>query len=149
MKTGDSVSHYRILEPLGAGGMGVVYKAEDTRLKRLVALKFLPVALGQDPEAKERLIQEAQAASALDHPNICTIYEIDETEDGQLFLAMACYDGPTSASATARACRPSPWRSSIDSKPPSSGLAVFRRYGSLPRSTKSTSRRVCGRRSSC
>ncbi len=106
MKTGDSVSHYRILEPLGAGGMGVVYKAEDTRLKRLVALKFLPVALGQDPEAKNRLVQEAQAASALDHPNICTIYEINETEDGQLFLAMACYDGETLKSRLARGAMP-------------------------------------------
>jgi formylglycine-generating enzyme required for sulfatase activity/dienelactone hydrolase len=95
MKPGDSVSHYRILDRLGAGGMGVVYKAEDTRLKRLVALKFLPMALGQDRDAKERLMHEAQAASALDHPNICTIYEIDETEDGQLFLAMACYEGET------------------------------------------------------
>src|SRR3954466_6556901 len=95
MKAGDSVSHYRILELLGAGGMGVVYKAEDTRLKRLVALKFLAVALGQDRDAKERLVQEAQAASALDHPNICTVYEIDETADGQLFIAMAHYEGET------------------------------------------------------
>src|SRR5205085_5960411 len=95
MKPGDTVSHYRIVEAIGAGGMGVVYKAEDTRLKRLVALKFLPVSLGQDPTAKERLVQEAQAASALDHPNICTIYEINETEDGQLFLAMAYYEGET------------------------------------------------------
>src|SRR4051794_27243322 len=106
MKAGDSVSHYRILEPLGAGGMGVVYKAEDTRLKRLVALKFLAVALGQDRDAKQRLVQEAQAASALDHPNICTIYEINETEDGQLFLAMACYDGETLKSRLARGAMP-------------------------------------------
>ena len=95
MKIGDSVSHYRIVELLGAGGMGVVYKAEDTRLKRAVALKFLPFSLLQDAEAKERLIHEAQAASALDHPNICTTYEIDETSDGQLFIAMAYYPGET------------------------------------------------------
>jgi dienelactone hydrolase len=95
MKIGDSVSHYRIVELLGAGGMGVVYKAEDTRLKRAVALKFLPFSLLQDAEAKERLIHEAQAASALDHPNICTIHEIEETLDGELFLAMAYYEGET------------------------------------------------------
>ena len=95
MKIGDVVSHYRIVELLGAGGMGVVYKAEDTRLKRSVALKFLPLALVQDRDAKERLVHEAQAASALDHPNICTIHEIDETADGQLFLAMAYYEGET------------------------------------------------------
>ena len=92
---GETVSHYRIVALLGAGGMGVVYKAEDARLKRAVALKFLPMELTRDPEAKQRLIQEAQAASALDHPNICTIHEIDETPDGQLFLAMAYYDGET------------------------------------------------------
>src|SRR5438477_10341015 len=93
MEIGDSVSQYRIVELLGAGGMGVVYKAEDTRLKRAVALKFLPFSLLQDAEAKERLIHEAQAAAALDHPNICTIHEIEETADGELFPAMAYYEG--------------------------------------------------------
>jgi len=102
MKIGDSVSHYRIVELLGAGGMGVVYKAEDTRLKRAVALKFLPFSLLQDAEAKERLIHEAQAASALDHPNICTIHEIEETADGELFLAMAYYEGETLKDRIAR-----------------------------------------------
>jgi serine/threonine protein kinase/tetratricopeptide (TPR) repeat protein len=92
---GQAVSHYRILEPLGAGGMGVVYKAEDTRLLRPVALKFLPPALVQDAAAKDRLLREAQAASALDHPNICTIYGFEETSDGALFLIMAFYDGET------------------------------------------------------
>src|SRR4029077_2274908 len=106
MKIGDSISHYRIVALLGAGGMGVVYKAEDTRLKRAVALKFLPISLGHDRTSKERLVQEAQAASALDHPNICTIYEINETEDGQLFLAMACYDGETLKSRLARGAMP-------------------------------------------
>jgi serine/threonine-protein kinase len=92
---GRTVSHYRILEELGGGGMGVVYRAEDTRLKRTVALKFLAPELTRDPAAKRRFVKEAQAASSLDHPNICTIHEIEETEDGQLFLALACYEGET------------------------------------------------------
>jgi len=99
---GKTISHYRILEKLGEGGMGVVYKAEDTRLKRTVALKFLPSELTRDPEAKGRFIQEAQAASALDHSNICNIHEIDETPEGQLFICMACYGGETLKERIAR-----------------------------------------------
>jgi dienelactone hydrolase len=102
MKPGDRVSHYELIEQLGAGGMGVVYRAHDTRLKRTVALKFLSYSRAEDSDAKERLVQEAQAASALDHPNICTIHEIDETADGQLFVAMAYYDGETLRERTAR-----------------------------------------------
>ncbi|MFQ5641337.1 MAG: protein kinase [bacterium] len=90
---GRLISHYKILEELGRGGMGVVYKAEDTKLKRTVALKFLPPELTRDSEAKKRFIHEAQAASSLDHNNICTVHEIDETDDGQMFIAMACYEG--------------------------------------------------------
>jgi len=90
---GKTISHYKILEKLGAGGMGVVYKAEDTKLKRLVAIKVLPSTLTHNPEIKDRFIHEAQTASALDHPNICTIHEINESDDGQLYIVMACYEG--------------------------------------------------------
>ena len=92
MKAGETVSHYRILEPLGEGGMGVVYKAEDEKLRRTVALKFLPSQQGVSPEDKERFAREAQAAAGLDHPNICTVYEIDEAE-GRPFMAMAFVEG--------------------------------------------------------
>ncbi len=99
---GRTVSHYEILEQLGRGGMGVVFKARDIRLDRTVTLKFLRPHLVADAEARARFIQEAKAASALDHSNICTVFEIDEAEDGQLFIAMAYYGGETLKDRIAR-----------------------------------------------
>ena len=99
---GSTFSHYKILDELGRGGMGIVYKAEDTKLDRIVALKFLPTHLSRDTNAKKRFIHEAKTASALDHQNVCYIHEIGETDEGQLFIAMAFYDGESLADKVER-----------------------------------------------
>jgi serine/threonine protein kinase len=91
---GETISHYKVTAEVGRGGMGVVYKAEDTKLKRFVALKFLRSDILEDEEHKERFLREAQAAAALDHQNICTVHEIDEV-DGETFIAMAFIKGQT------------------------------------------------------
>ena len=103
---GRMVSHYQILEKIGGGGMGVVYKAHDTRLERPVALKFLPPHLSTDDESNARFVREAQAASALDHTNICTIHDIGQTDEGQFFIAMAYYQGETLKKKIARGALP-------------------------------------------
>ena len=90
---GESVSHYKVTKKIGEGGMGIVYRAEDTKLRRTVALKFLAPELTRSETAKKRFLREAQGASALDHPNICSIHEIDETQDGRIFICMAYYEG--------------------------------------------------------
>ncbi|HVT57912.1 MAG TPA: protein kinase [Thermoanaerobaculia bacterium] len=132
---GRTISHYQIHELLGGGGMGVVYRAEDVLLNRTVALKFLPSELTRDPEAKSRFLQEARSASALDHPNICTIHEIGETDQGQLFLAMACYDGESLKKRLARG--PLPIEEAVDiAQQTARGLVKAHRHGIVHRDIK-------------
>jgi len=131
---GQTISHYRITEKLGEGGMGVVYKAEDTKLDRTVALKFLAPELTRDPEAKTRFTQEAKAAAALSHANICTIHEIDEFA-GQSFIAMECYEGETLGQRIARG--PLPLDEAVDiSRQIAQGLAKAHDQGIVHRDIK-------------
>lgn len=131
---GRTISHYEVLEQLGEGGMGVVYKAHDQRLRRTVALKFLPAAWSRDPEARQRFLHGAQAASALDHPNICPVYDVDEA-DGRLFIAMACCEGETLKEKIARG--PLPVEEAVDlARQMASGLAEAHAHGIVHRDLK-------------
>ncbi|MEJ2721730.1 MAG: tetratricopeptide repeat-containing serine/threonine-protein kinase, partial [bacterium] len=132
---GRTVSHYRILEKLGEGGMGVVYKAEDLNLRRIVALKFLPPQLTREDNARKRFIHEAQAASALQHNNICAIHEIENTPDGQMFICMDHYTGESLDSRTARG--PMPLFEAVDvAKQAAQGLAKAHEAGIVHRDIK-------------
>lgn len=132
---GTTVSHYTIVELLGAGGMGVVYKARDVRLNRFVALKFLPPHIGANDQETARFLQEARAASALDHPNICTIHDIEQTEDGRLFIVMALYSGETLAVRMSRG--PMPVQDALDTvRQAAAGLARAHAHGIVHRDVK-------------
>jgi serine/threonine protein kinase/Tol biopolymer transport system component len=132
---GRTIGPYRVTELLGSGGMGVVYKAEDSRLSRTVALKFLSPGLTRDPAAKARFIQEARAASSLDHPNLCTILDLGETGDGQLYIAMPCYDGETLRGRIGRG--PLPVEEALDiALQTARGLAKAHRSGIIHRDVK-------------
>ncbi len=132
---GRTISHYRILAKLGEGGMGVVYKAEDTALQRTVALKFLPPELTRDAEAKQRFLHEARAAARLDHPNICTVHEVAESAEGQLFLVLACYEGATLREKIQRG--PVPWAEAAElARQVAAGLAHAHGKGIVHRDVK-------------
>ena len=132
---GKVISHYEIVEPLGAGGMGVVYKGHDKRLDRFVALKFLPPQFSVTDEIKQRFVNEARAASTLDHPNICTIHEIDETDDGQMFIVMALYEGESLKDRIAKGPMPTPDVLDIGDQI-ANGLSVAHERGILHRDIK-------------
>jgi len=132
---GREVDHYKIVGQLGGGGMGVVYKAEDSRLQRTVALKLLPPSLTRDPVSKSRFLQEARAASALEHPNICAIFDVGEIEDDRLYLAMPAYDGETVEPKIERG--PLPVEEAVDiARQVAQGLAKAHRQGIVHRDIK-------------
>jgi serine/threonine protein kinase len=133
--SGERIDHYRLLDLLGGGGMGVVYRAEDTRLGRTVALKLLPPELARDPVAKMRFFQEARTASALEHPNVCTVFDAGEADDGRLWIAMPCYDGETLRSRLERG--PLPVDEGVDvARQVALGLAKAHRQGIVHRDIK-------------
>ncbi len=131
---GQTISHYKILEKLGEGGMGVVHKAQDTRLERTVALKFLAAHLLGDDEAKARFLREAKAAAGLDHPNVCTVYEVGEA-DGKTFLAMALIEGESLEARIAKG--PLPLQDALDiSRQVADGLEAAHEKGVTHRDIK-------------
>jgi TolB-like protein/Tfp pilus assembly protein PilF len=132
---GQTVGHFEVIEKIGTGGMGVVYKARDLSLDRLVALKFLPPAVSQDEEAVARLVREAQTASALDHPNICTIYEVSQTPEGQMFIAMGYYEGETLAQRLRQGPLPVATATHVATEV-AEGLAKAHRHGVIHRDVK-------------
>jgi serine/threonine protein kinase/Tol biopolymer transport system component len=143
LRLGSMVAHFRVVAPLGGGGMGVVYRAEDTRLGRTVALKFLAPERTRDPGAKERFLREARAASALDHPNLCTVHEVGETAEERLYLAMPCYDGETLAQRIERG--PLPVAEAVElATQAARGLAKAHRGGIVHRDVKPANLMVTG-----
>ena len=132
------VAQYQVLSRLGGGAMGVVYKARDLKLGRFVALKFLPHEWSHDEDAKQRFVREAQAASSTDHANICTVHDIQSTDDGRLFIVMAFYDGESLKQRLARAPLPWPRPSTWRRKSPTGSRAPTRRAWCTATSSRAT-----------
>src|ERR1700691_1939596 len=132
---GKTVGHFRVIEEIGSGGMGIVYKAQDLSLDRIVALKSLSPSVTDDEEAAARLIQEARTASILDHPNICTIHEVSQTPEGQVFIAMAYYEGETISQKLRHGPLPYPQAVGI-AIDVALGLAKAHRHGVIHRDIK-------------